>query len=206
MTGAELLLREGAERILGAPLSPGETESFRRYLDVLEAWNRVHRLVGSSDRAWMVENLVLDSLLFLRVLPGSFESILDIGSGAGIPGIPIKIVRPQAALVMAESRRKRASFLASAVRAVGLTNARVFHGRAESIELADPGFEVVVARCAGDPVSILDIGVALAAPHGMVVVAGAPAWRHVPPGTEVARVTTPGGAPTRTFLIRRPKT
>ena len=65
MIGSEARLREGAARILGSPITAGQAESFRTYLDLLESWNRVHRMVGSSDRARMIENVVLDSLLFL---------------------------------------------------------------------------------------------------------------------------------------------
>jgi 16S rRNA (guanine527-N7)-methyltransferase len=94
-------LCEGASKILDRPLASGEADALCQYLDLLESWNRVHRLVGASDRNWMVDNVILDSLLFLRVIPPRANTVLDIGSGAGIPGIPMKIVRPELSVVMA---------------------------------------------------------------------------------------------------------
>jgi len=108
-------------------------------------WQRTHRLVGSSEPRWIVENLFLDSLLFLRVLPPGITTLLDLGSGAGIPGIPIKLVRPAIQLVLVESRRRRASFLSTAVRDLGLSGTRVVGGRAEDhlAELAGAAHERV---------------------------------------------------------------
>ena len=70
-----------------------------------------HRIIGSTEPDWIVEGLLLDSLLFLRVLSPDVQSILDFGAGAGLPGIPIKIVRPEIELTLLEARRRRASFL-----------------------------------------------------------------------------------------------
>ncbi|MBI2014675.1 MAG: class I SAM-dependent methyltransferase, partial [Candidatus Rokubacteria bacterium] len=66
-------------------------------------WQKTQRLIGSDDPAWIVENLFLDSLLFLRFLPTPVRSLLDLGSGAGLPGIPLKIVRGNLDLVLVES-------------------------------------------------------------------------------------------------------
>lgn len=195
-------LRYGAERILGGTLTAKQETAFGIYLDLLGSWNRVHRLVGSSDRRWMVENVILDSLMFLHVMPASWQTLLDIGSGAGIPGIPIWIVRPGSAMVMAESRRKRASFLAAAVRAIDLRSARVVNGRAETLVNEGLRFDVVVARCAGSVRSILEIGVRLATESGIVIVAGAPGASDIPGAEEVRVVSPETGAP-RTFIVRR---
>jgi 16S rRNA (guanine527-N7)-methyltransferase len=204
VSAASKRLCEGAAKILERPLASQEVDSIWNYLDLLESWNRIHRLVGSSDRDWMVDNLILDSLLFLRVVPESARTLLDVGSGAGIPGIPIKIIRPRLSMAMVESRRKRVSFLSTAVRTLGLRETKVLHGRAESLVSERLLFDAVVARCADELEWVLRLGSNLVSPGGVVVVAGPPAttaltagnWLHiVNPVTGVARnfavVTSP---------------
>src|SRR5688572_4764254 len=104
------LLESAGRAILGRPLDQHELAAFGKYLTLLVKWQRVQRLVGSSDPEWIVEHLFLDSLLFLQVLPAELESLADVGSGAGFPGIPIKIVRPDLRVTLIESRQRRVSF------------------------------------------------------------------------------------------------
>src|SRR5947209_14808637 len=115
-------LAAGARAILERELLPAERAAFLTYVDLLRTWQGVYRLVGSSDRGWIIDELILDSLLFVRFLPARARSVLDLGSGAGIPGIPLKVVRPTVRFTLLEARRRRASFLAAAVRALGLEN------------------------------------------------------------------------------------
>lgn len=138
-------------------------------------WSSVHRLIGSTDPEWIAEHLLLDSLLFLRVVPHEAGSILDFGAGAGLPGIPIAVVRPDARVTLLEGRRRRASFLATCVRELGLTGARVVAARAEDVasELAG-SFDVVVMRCAGRLDEILPVAAQFARSEGGLVVAAGP--------------------------------
>jgi 16S rRNA (guanine527-N7)-methyltransferase len=150
-----------------------------------------------------VENLLLDSLLFLHVLPPSLTSLLDLGSGAGIPGIPIKIVAPDVKVVLVESRRRRASFLSTVVRELGLVEARVIAGRAEDFmgELAGR-FDAVVMRCAGDTRALLPTAAQLVAPSGVVVASGPPRPKAASIG-EWVTVEDKAHGGTRTFLVYR---
>jgi 16S rRNA (guanine527-N7)-methyltransferase len=168
-------LARGARAILGRSLSGPERVKFSNYLILLEKWQKSHRLVGSSEPGWIVWNLLLDSLLFLQVLPRSTTSLLDLGSGAGIPGIPIKIVKPDMKLVLVESRRRRASFLSTVVRELGLVDTRVLAGRIEDLmdDLAGR-FDAVVMRCAGDPEVLLPTAIRLVPTTGVVVASGPP--------------------------------
>lgn len=148
---------------------------FRNYRELLQKWGSVSRLVGSTDPAWIVEYLLLDSLLFLRVLPPGVRSLLDFGAGAGIPGIPIKIMRPQIELSLLESRRRRASFLTTAVRELRLSGARVIQARGEDIvDELGKSFDAVVMRCAGHLPAMLPLAAQFAAPGGIVIAAGPP--------------------------------
>ena len=91
-TALEALLIERSRPILERTLSAHEVEAFTKYLALIVRWQRVHRLVGSIEPKWLVENGLLDSLQFLRVLPPAIESIADLGSGAG-PGSTCRMPR-----------------------------------------------------------------------------------------------------------------
>ncbi|HBH01000.1 MAG TPA: 16S rRNA (guanine(527)-N(7))-methyltransferase RsmG [Candidatus Rokubacteria bacterium] len=189
--------------MLGRPLSRGERDLFSKYLDLLLEWQRTHRLVGSSEPRWIVENLFLDSLLFLRVLPPGITTLLDLGSGAGIPGIPIKLVRPAIQLVLVESRRRRASFLSTAVRDLGLSGTRVVGGRAEDhlAELAGR-FDAVVMRCAGEVSEMFPLAARLTRAGGVVVASGPPTPQDLRMGEWVSVEGAEAGRPRRFAVYR----
>lgn len=204
MTPTRALL-DGASTILGRPLSGLERGNFEKYLDILLKWQRAHRLVGSSDPVWIVEHLFLDSLLFLRVLPSSVRRLADVGSGAGVPGLPIKIVRSEVEVVLIEARRRRAMFLASAIRAMRLEDASVVEGRLETLGQGARGsFDAVVMRCAGDAESMLPEAATLLRDSGMVIASGPPRPRPLPLGEWI---TVPGlrAGSSRRFAVYRKK-
>jgi 16S rRNA (guanine527-N7)-methyltransferase len=194
-------LRRGASDILGRDLTEHELASFYKYLNILIKWQKVHRLLGSGEPSWIVQRVFLDSLLFRRVLPSSAKEVLDGGSGAGIPGIPLKIVDPELRLTMVESRQRRVSFLSAAIRDLSLTQTRVVGDRLETVvrESADR-FDAVVARCAGDIGFLFGLGAHLVRPGGVVIASGPPKEHPLPAGRWV---TVPGVAPgeTRRFAI-----
>lgn len=195
------ILADGAHGILGRPLTPTEKAQFSKYLNLILNWHKVTRLVGSGEPVWIVEHLVLDSLLFLRVLPQRFRSMVDIGSGAGIPGIPLKIVRPDCRVVLVESRRRRASFLAAAIRELGLADSEVINARAEEVVRTLAGcFDVAVMRCAGAVREVAPVALKFLAPGGMIAVSGPPSGGPVDGGRWVE---VPGAKPgsMRRFLV-----
>jgi 16S rRNA (guanine527-N7)-methyltransferase len=166
-------------------------------------WQRVHRLVGSSKPEWIVENLFLDSLLFLRVLPQGVTSVVDIGSGAGFPGIPIKIVRSSIEVGLVESRERRGSFLSTVIRECGLQRISVFVGRAEAVPSSMLGaFGAAVARCAGDPAELRPIASRLVRSGGPTIFSGPPALTSITSGEWVeVEGSRPGSV--RRFLVYR---
>ena len=197
-------LASGGALILGRPLSTHELESFDKYLKLLQKWQRIQRLVGSADAGWIVEHLFLDSLLFLRVLPPDVASIADVGSGAGLPGIPIKIVSPGLRVALIESRSKRTSFLSAAVRELDLRGTDVVTTPAE-VYARERGqaFDAVVMRCAGDFGALARAAQSLVAPGGVIVATGPPSPRVLDLGEWVE---VPGVRPgsTRRFAVHRP--
>jgi 16S rRNA (guanine527-N7)-methyltransferase len=197
------ILAVGARSILGRPLGVLELEAFDKYLWLLQKWQRVQRLVGSSEPEWIVENLFLDSLLFLRVLPRDLVAIADVGSGAGFPGIPLMIVLPVLDVTLIESRQRRASFLAAAMRELGLARGRVISTRVEGVPEGLLGaFGAVVMRCAGGMEELLPSVSRLVSPGGMVVCSGPPARKPLEGGEWVeVQGYTPGR--TRLFAVFR---
>jgi 16S rRNA (guanine527-N7)-methyltransferase len=198
---AVALITTGMRPVIGRELTDDEASSFCKYLKLLISWQSSHRLVGSDDPAWIVRNVFVDSALFLRVLPPEATDVLDIGSGAGVPGLTLKILRPEIHLTMVESRRRRASFLAAAKRDLGLERVNVVNARLEAKDAPPEGaFDVVVGRCAGDPLSVIELGLALVRPGGSVIVAGPPRPFELPRGEWV---TVPGPEPgvTRRFAV-----
>ena len=111
------------------------------YLDLLAHWNRAYNLTAVRDRGEMIPRHVLDSLAVLPFVQG--ESLADIGSGAGLPGIPLAIARPGLAVTLVESNGKKARFLREAVRALPLSNVAVEQVRVQD---ATGSFDTITAR------------------------------------------------------------
>lgn len=198
----EPALRAGAQEILGRRLTDEETARFGKYLELLVKWQKVQRLVGSTDPG-SITDLVLDSLLFTSVLPPDIERLMDLGSGAGLPGIPLSIVAPAMQVTLVESRQKRASFLSTAVRELGLSATRVINSRAEALppELHE-SFDAVVMRCAGPLDQMVPLAMRFVVPGGSIIATGPPEAEAAPNGIWT-NVTRSGGGGARLFAVLR---
>jgi len=203
MAGPLDALASGGASILGRPLSDAELQLFDNYLKLLQKWQKSQRLIGSSDPRWIVDNLFLDSLLFLKVLPETTGALADVGSGAGLPGIPLKIVRPQWRVVLIESRAKRASFLSAVVRELGLRDTTVVTTRAEDYAVGNTtAFDAIVMRCAGAFREVAPATVRMLGPGGVVVASGPPTAKPLGFGEWVeVRGVARGGV--RRFAVHR---
>jgi 16S rRNA (guanine527-N7)-methyltransferase len=199
-------LAAAAPLILDRPITDREVHAFDKYLELLLKWQRVQRLIGSSDPEWIVENLFLDSLLFLRVLPREIQSAADLGSGAGLPGLPIKIVRPELRITLIESRARRVSFLAAVVRELALEGVRLMNARAEDVAAGhQETFGAVLIRCAGDLDDVVPVARKLAGPDGVVIASGPPRERPLKDGRWV-EVEGVGPGRVRRFAVFQPAT
>ncbi len=127
------LLKKGLG-ILGIPYSQDQIEAFLVYLGELKKWNRAYNLTGLKTDADIIIKHFLDSLLFLKVLPPNIRSVADIGSGAGFPGLPIKIMRPELNMVLIEPSQKKALFLEHMRRTLGLRGIEIINGRIEDLQ------------------------------------------------------------------------
>jgi 16S rRNA (guanine527-N7)-methyltransferase len=201
LTPALSAFRRVAADILGRGLSDKQVELFGKYLELLRKWQKIHRLLGSTEPDWIIERVFLDSLLYVRVVPSSVREIVDIGSGAGVPGIPLRIAIPDLRLTMVESRQRRVSFLLTVVRELDLVGATVIGNRLENVAGALQGkFDAVVARCAGDLETLFTLGAKLVKPGGVVVVSGPPKERRLSLGRWVT-VAGPVEGKTRRFAL-----
>jgi 16S rRNA (guanine527-N7)-methyltransferase len=171
-------------------------------VDVLVRWGRVARLVGRLDVEWIARELLLDSLLFLRVLPAASRWVMDLGAGAGIPGLPIKIVREDVHLTLVEARRRAASFLSAAIRELGLSAVDVRHARAEHLlpELA-ARYDAVVFRCVGELEDALALASRFLRAGGTAIASGPPLERPLSRGRWVAITDPTRGHKTRRFAV-----
>jgi 16S rRNA (guanine527-N7)-methyltransferase len=117
----------------GVALSPEQHALLSRYLDLLLAANATMNLTRITDRAAAEVQHVGDSLTVLPHLPKESHRLADVGTGGGVPGIPLAIARPDAAVLLVESTRKKANFLRSAVAELGLRNVTVSDRRVEDV-------------------------------------------------------------------------
>ena len=118
----------------------------QQYLQLFPKWNQKINLTAEKDPEEILKKHVFDSLQYSRAIEPGFR-VMDIGSGAGFPGIPLKIIFPQLQLVLVESQRKRCSFLETVVRDLEMEQVKVFNARAEDISGTQAGqFDVVVFR------------------------------------------------------------
>lgn len=155
----QLLVDAGSD-----PLSPELGEKFTAYLAHLQKWNSRTNLTAIRDQDGILSRHFLESILCARHLPVNVSSVLDFGSGAGLPGIPIALIRNDLSVTLAESQNKKAAFLREAVRTLSLT-AHVHSARAET--LTTP-FDCITLRAVDDPARALLAAISLLAPHGWV--------------------------------------
>jgi 16S rRNA (guanine527-N7)-methyltransferase len=176
---------------LGKNLSRDQAGALADYLGLLVKWNRVMNLVGPSDWRRILEELVADSWhladYLARTLQEPEPRSLDLGAGAGLPGIPLRLFWESGRYLLVEPRQKRAAFLGACLgnlgRVRGLGRTGVFRGRAQDLGLhAEPGAshlpcDLAVARAFLPWTGVLEVAGPLLAPGGRVVI---PASRPEP--------------------------
>jgi 16S rRNA (guanine527-N7)-methyltransferase len=132
------------------PLPLGAREKLDAYLDLLAKWNRVYNLTAIRDRRQMRSHHVADALAVLPFLPDAPGlRLLDVGSGGGIPGIPLAIARPDWRVALLDANRKKAAFLTQAAIELELPNVRAIASRIEDLA-SDERFDVVISRAFSD--------------------------------------------------------
>jgi 16S rRNA (guanine527-N7)-methyltransferase len=186
--------RAVAERLETASveLPAAQVEALAAYLDLLVRWNKVYNLTGLRDPGELIDRHLLESLALEPLLVG--DSIADVGSGAGLPGIPLAIVEPQRRFTLIESRAKRVRFLRHVAADLRLANVAVAHGRAEHLR-PDKPFATVLARAVAPPPELLEICRPLTAPGSRLLLLTAAHLRDVFSGLARDFVVVPAESP-----------
>ena len=123
---------------LGIVLTEKQKEQFFKYFQLLTEWNQVMNLTAITEMPEVVTKHFVDSLLVVNVFDGirtEAYSCIDVGTGAGFPGIPLKIAFPQLQITLLDSLNKRVGFLNTVIQELGLTGITAVHGRAEDLSL-----------------------------------------------------------------------
>lgn len=176
----EAMIAEGLAA-MGLALPEGSAKRLADFLVLLEKWNRVHNLTAVREPEKMVVLHVLDSLSVLPHVAGA-GTLLDVGSGAGLPGIPLAIARADLDVTLLDSSHKKASFLTQAKAELGLANVTI---ECERVEHWRPGrtFDVVLSRAFADLGEFVAQAQHLVRPGGSLL-----AMKGVYPFEEIARL------------------
>jgi 16S rRNA (guanine527-N7)-methyltransferase len=173
---------------LGLVWNPERERTLAAYRAEILRWNRRCHLISRSDEARVVEAHFVDSLRPLPFLPATEgPSVMDLGSGAGLPGMVLKIFRPDLRLLLLDSVRKKRVFLLHVTQVLGLDDVRTLAERSEAVEGLPQyrgHFQVVVARASGDLREIMRRASPFLSPGGALI-----AYKPTDPVSEIARAS-----------------
>ncbi len=150
----ELMLDNVKE--LNIELTDAQLEQFYKYMNILLEWNKVMNLTGITEPKEVITKHFIDSLTVLNRIDKS-ATIVDVGTGAGFPGIPIKIVFPNTKIVLLDSLNKRINFLNEVIKELKLEDIETIHGRAEDFgrdKKHREKYDIAIARAVA-PLNIL---------------------------------------------------
>ena len=177
----------------GIALPPQAGDKLAAFLALLAKWNRTYNLTAIRDPGQMVTHHVLDALSVLPHLPPRAARVLDVGSGGGVPGLPLAIARPASTFVLLDASQKKGAFLQQAAIELGLGNVEAVTARVEDYAPAAP-FDVVVSRAFSDLATFARAGLRLLAPAGrLLAMKGALPSDEIaalPPGVRVVATPT----------------
>jgi 16S rRNA (guanine527-N7)-methyltransferase len=178
MTPASALDRGLGE--LALPMPRGARDKLLAYVELLAKWNRTYNLTAIREPERMVSQHLLDALVVVPHLPPG--SLADVGSGGGLPGVPIAIAQPERRVTLNDSNQKKTAFLRQASIELGLSNADVHTGRVEHWHPLER-FAVVITRGFAELAEFVVLCRHLVAPSGVLA-----AMKGVYPREELARV------------------
>jgi 16S rRNA (guanine527-N7)-methyltransferase len=163
MSAGEPLRRRLSDGLaaLDIPLDDTAIARLLTYVELLQRWNKAYNLTAVRDPEEMVTRHLLDSLAVFPFVRG--DTLADLGSGAGLPGIALAIAAPEREIVLVDSNGKKARFLREAVRTLGLARVRVAESRVESVQ---GSFDCITARAFASLADMLSWGGRLLAPGG----------------------------------------
>lgn len=168
---------------LNLDISEDKTTKLLSFIDLIDKWNKTYNLTAINNKQDMVSLHLLDSLTALPYLHG--ERILDVGTGAGLPGIPLAICLPELKFTLLDSNAKKTRFVQQAVIELGLKNVEVCRSRAEDLHPEQP-FDTVITRAFAELTDIIAITRHLLANNGIIL-----AMKGQFSETEMSNITIP---------------
>lgn len=142
-------LKQGVQA-LNIDITDEQLEKFDKYISLLIHWNKKMNLTAITEPEEIIVDHFLDSISILgEINMGEYDSIIDVGTGAGFPGLPIKIMEPHLNLVLLDSLKKRTEFLKVVTEELKLSNVEIIHSRAEDLARQEnyrENFDLVVSR------------------------------------------------------------
>ena len=141
---------------LDIKLSENQLKQFYKYMNILIEWNKFINLTNITEPIEIIQKHFVDSLTILKYIKGT-DTVIDVGTGAGFPGIPIKIAFPKTKIVLLDSLNKRIKFLNEVINKLELKNVKVIHGRAEDLahnEEHREKYDIAIARAVA-PLNVL---------------------------------------------------
>ena len=202
----DLKAREQLERgldELGWAAEWGQIAQLLSLAEMLESWGKRINLTGHQSQAEIVSRLLLEAVGLLVAAP-VFESLVDLGSGAGFPGLPVAVLLPGVQVTLVDSRKRRHHFQKAAIRELGLENVRPELGRAE--ELAAVEHHAVVAQAMAKPDQVVAWMLPWARSGGWLMLPGSEHPPRIEMNTEfrfetIKRYRLPDDGPARTLWI-----
>lgn len=185
------LVRDGAAQ-MGLKVNRQQALLFSRHAQLLMQWNRKINLTAITDPADIAVKHFLDAIAPINHIP-AHGHLLDIGTGAGFPGIPLKIMRPRQPMTLIDSVRKKINFVKYTIRDLSLQHIEALHTRAEGLSNqcpVDDKFDVIVCRALADMESAVRLAAPLLNPKGSIILYRGPqkpadptplgcrAWHH----------------------------
>ncbi len=158
---------------LGLTLSQQQVADLNAFLQELERWNRVHNLTSVEGEQASIDLHLIDSIAILPImrefLPSTPIQIADLGSGGGLPAIPIAIAQPNWSISLIEAVRKKTAFLQNVKGKLGLGNASIYSDRVEHVASQEPGkYDAVISRAFTSLDRFLDLAEPFLKPDGLV--------------------------------------
>jgi 16S rRNA (guanine527-N7)-methyltransferase len=160
---AELRRRLAA---VGFDVTAEESAALEKFVELLLRWNEVYNLTGVRGADEVVDRHLVESFALRAHLKGTH--VADVGSGGGLPGVPLAIAEPERRFTLIESRAKRVRFLRHVVGELKLKNTSVAHSRAEDLHVERP-FDTVLARAVAPPAELLGVCRHLTAPGSILL-------------------------------------
>ncbi len=165
MDNCQAILQEGLSR-LSLQADPEALEKLLKFIELMQKWNKAYNLTAIREPDEMAKLHILDSLSIYPYLQG--QRMLDVGTGAGLPSIPLSIFYPEKQFVLLDSNAKKTRFVQQAILELNLNNVSVYHERVENFK-PDTGFDTVMCRAFANMTKIVAVTSHLRNPSGLLL-------------------------------------